>query len=411
MKSRLLMLVLGACLLFSGFGANITIPSIELATYILGIDHEMIMITDSSMDFLIDGGYKFGAKITLGVDGFIALPGDTATGPEKGTINLPLSLKYTEIIVRDLFGVPLDLSYFIGEGSNLCYGDEFSRLFGTPVIQSAFTPPLYISDPLLFYQNPILNYRGIHRINGNGIKLQYHPLEGGFGFEWYLYQDHNFRESYEIETATGIMNLNMIFLDTGWYASDMRFFLNTEIFKMEVFIGGSIDSGSFQGCWRGGALFFFGLGPVDIMAEVGLPTLDFGNIGGLEMFYILYEMRIHAGPITITPTIFSHPATYLQQPNMDNTERIDFAMDLSVFDPRKDFISFGFEGAMTTFFLFSMDDPPWVLFLSPHITFATPGVSWEIKLRTTLWDSTMTSFDPQTFITSMQGVMSIRAEL
>lgn len=374
------------------------------------------MITDSEMDILIEGGYKFGGRISFGFDGFLTLPGEYIPPPplppplpSSGTISMPLSFKAAELMVRDIGGIGLDFSYFIGESSYLCYGDDFNEYFGTTMLESTYTPPpiINLAAPFSF-----IEYRGIHRINGTGVKLTYVPDEAIFGLEYFLYQDHNFKisESYGVNGGTTIiLNSSIDYLDTGWYGTDLRLFLNFENIKIEAFGGGSIDSGSGTGYFRFGSLFFASAGPFDFLLEAGIPWLDPLAIGGLEMWFILFETRIAAGPITITPTVFAHPATYMHNYTATETNVIDFSLDIAVNNPRKDFISFGLETTWSTSYLLFSSTPGWVLYGSPYITLATPGVSWEIKARSTVWDSTMASFDFGNYLTSIQGVVSIRA--
>ena len=73
MKRIIGLVIIGLIFAGAGFAANITIPSIELTTYLFRdtTNDEFVMITDSELDILIEGGYKFGGKVSIGFDGFI----------------------------------------------------------------------------------------------------------------------------------------------------------------------------------------------------------------------------------------------------------------------------------------------------------------------------------------------------
>lgn len=409
MKRICLLLVLFATLLSPAFGTNIKIPTLDITTQIYGFGGELIMTTSTQMDIVVEGGYKFGGKIVLGFDGFVAFPYVEQTMPI-------LTFKAVSLTARDIFGSALDFSYFVGINDYVCYGDDFSRLFGTPFIQSNYKASYGTGIGPAYY-------KGLHRINGNGIKLEYFAPEEPLGFSWYLYQDQNFVQNYlftyDVFDFTDpaepvylyslpIVNLNIFNFDVGYFSTDVRFFLNFEGFKLEATAGGTIDSGTGAFYARFGALLYFGVEAVDFLIEAGIPKLDFSAPFGLDLFYILFESRINIGPVSIIPTVFFRPSQYLQQATGDDN-KIDFNLNLGIFNPRRDFISFGFEGNFQTAGLLTSPTPAYALFVLPYVTLATPGVYWELKLRFTLLDSTTTMSFEKIF-ESIQGLISIRAE-
>ena len=99
MKRRLFFLIVIAGLLSPAFGTDITIPSIEIATRIYGAGGQLVVDTDTQMDIVVEGGYKFGGKVVLGFDGYIALQSVEQTLP-------PVTFKAVSLSAREIFGIP-----------------------------------------------------------------------------------------------------------------------------------------------------------------------------------------------------------------------------------------------------------------------------------------------------------------
>jgi hypothetical protein len=403
MKRLLIGIMLATALLVPAFGINIRIPSMQVTTMLFAYNGKLVTQTQTEMDLLVEGGYKFAGNIVIGFDGVMGFLSD----PSYGQVLPPLSFKALSLEVRDIFGAPLTLSYFLGVNDYLCYGNDFPRLFGTGYIEPSYRAFYY--SPLLSYY--AYEYRGIHRVNGNGIKVELQSPEMPFGFMLYVYQDHNFVTSRPVIdiTATPVINLNVLFYNTGLYSADARFLFNTEVFKAEIFAGGTVESGTWTGYARFGALAYVGLGAVDFLLIGGLPQLDFVSPFDINLFYILFESRINAGPISIIPSAFMRPARYLQEANPLEEGRIDFNLTIAVFNPRRDPVSFGVEGNLATAGIFSGSTPAFQLNVLPFIAFATPGVFWEIKVGMTVWDSTVT-LTMDDFLASLRGGISIKAE-
>ncbi len=403
MKRLLIGIILATALLVPAFGINIRIPSMQVTTMLFAYNGKLVTQTQTEMDLLVEGGYKFAGNIVIGFDGVMGFLSD----PSFGQTLPPLSFKALSLEVRDIFGAPLTLSYFLGTNDYLCYGNDFPRLFGTGYIEPSYRAFYYA--PLLSYY--AYEYRGIHRVNGNGIKVEFQSPEMPFGFMLYVYQDHNFVTARPVidATVTPVVNLNVLFYNTGLYSADARFLFNTEVFKAEIFAGGTVESGTWTGYARCGALAYVGLGAVDFLLVGGLPQLDFASPFDINLFFILFESRINAGPISITPSAFMRPSRYLQEANPLEEGRIDFNLSVAVFNPRRDPVSFGVEGNLATAGIFSGSTPAFQVNVLPFIAFATPGVFWEIKMGMTVWDSTVT-LTMDDFLASLRGGISIKAE-
>lgn len=404
--------LLGLCLgllTVAAFATNIKIPSLEIATSIYNNGSELVMFTKAQMDMVVEGGYKFGGRVVFGFDGFLFYPDSAQFMPQ-------LSFKAAGLTVRNLFDAPLSFSYFVGENDYVCYGDDFVRLFGTTYLQSNYQASYEViidntvSPPVTYFYN----YKGLHRINGNGIKLEYSSPDEPFGFAWYLYHDHNF--AYSFLTPGSPVNFNVLYFDTGYYSSDLRVFLNFQGFKFEGFVGGTINSENAELGMRCGSLFYFGVDDVNFLLVAGLPALNSHTAFDLSLFYILFEARVSLGPVTIIPTVFFRPSWYLQKDNTDLTHvttseanRIDFNLNLSIFNPRRDLISFGLEGNLQTKDLLTSPSAQFHLFVLPYITLATPGVYWDIKVAFPLMFSNL-FLSLEHIFSHAVGLINIRAE-
>ena len=73
--------------------------------------------------------------------------------------------------IRDLFGLPLDFSFFIGGNDVLCRGDAFPVVFGTVPIGTTYRGLMYFPDLTL---STVYN-GGIHAVRGTGIKVDVSP--------------------------------------------------------------------------------------------------------------------------------------------------------------------------------------------------------------------------------------------
>jgi hypothetical protein len=214
--------------------------------------------------------------------------------------------------------------------------------------------------------------------------------------------------SFDTTLTPVFFNTNYLFYNTGAYACDLRFLLNTEAFKLEAFGGGSINTNGWSGYIRFGLLAYVGLGPVDFLIEAGVPNFDFVSGVGIDLVYALFESRLNLGPISITPTVFMHPNQYLQQDTPDSINQIDFNLNLALFNPRRDPFSFGVEGNFVTYNLLT-GGLTYQLMARPFISFATAGIYWEIKASMRILDSAG-AMTFQDMLASIQGLITVKAQ-
>jgi hypothetical protein len=279
----------------SVFGANLFVPQFELVTRgFVNDEGDFDLMTRGDISFLAEGGYKLGGKIMLGFsnDNLTVNTEELETGATTDEIIsylnsvTPLYFKLASVTMRDLFSLPLNLTYFTGESDRFATGDDFVALFGSSTFATRYRGYLYFPEST--------QYNGLHGVTGTGL-----AFDTNFGTTWnntYLYAYEN-----------GI-------LGSGNYSFDFRSLINTENFKMEAFAGATIgkDAGDL-GIYRGGLLLFLKAGDTgEFFTQIGIPRWDpVSDPVDMTLFYFLFEPRVKFSALSIILTFFWHPSYYL----------------------------------------------------------------------------------------------------
>jgi len=364
--------LLGMLLLpsLAAFPANLVVPSLELLTRGVVENTTLVLKSYGQMDLSIEGGYKFGGR--LGVT-YTSGTGDLERAASKS-----LSFSGASIIVKDVFSLPLDISYFIGQNDTLCSGEGFSTAFGTAQIMTSYRGFMYFPAGVI--------YDGIYSVNGTGTRIDIAPSRESLLFSLYAYEDTH-------PPSTGPVAL-------GMFSGDFRVLVNFEPIKMEGFIGGSYSSAAAaNGRYRGGMLFFWNNGPLELLAQIGLPVFD-PNVDTLtlDLFYFLFEPRLHLGFLSVVPTFFLHPISYEQNKNL--TEQGSFDINLNIY--AGDLSKSSLRGGLETLLNYKSATGDIVIKTSPYVGFATPGALWTFKICATL--------SPFDFTNMLEGFVGVRAE-
>jgi hypothetical protein len=132
---------------------------------------------------------------------------------------------------------------------------------------------------------------------------------------------------------------------------------------------------------------------VEFFAQVGVPEWDPYSTFSINLFYLLFEPRLHLGQFSIVPTFFWHPAYYLQFYNPSEVGNFDVNINTYVGDLVTTAVRGGLEGNVK--FQSSSLTTAGVLqtIVSPYVSFATPGVVWTLKLNFKLFPLVSTFFD------------------
>lgn len=352
---RIALLAMLCAGLASTHAANLTIPRFHLLTRGASDGGLFVLQTQADIDIQMGGGYKFGGQLSLSLaSSNLEEPSEPGPVYDQATIAAALrnrlGLRSASVIVRDLFGLPLDASYFVGEHSRLVNGDIFPTQFGTTIVASDVRGLLYFPTGVA--------YNGLHAIDGTGILLSSPGLAPWLFVDAALYQD--------------------AYLGPGYYSTDVRAALNFSRFKVETFVGASFPQAAW-GLYRGGLLLFYSTGQGgEFLTQIGVPRWAPVTDGELNIddFYILFEPRVHIGLISIVLTLFWHPEYYVQAPTNDRGAT-DIIMRFIAGDVQTNSVSGGLESAIRLRPSDATDQLR--VSVSPFVSISTSGVLWDMK--------------------------------
>ena len=358
------------------FPASIVVPTMEMITHGSTVGGQFILQTYGNFDIVIQGGYKFGGSISVGLLNNTNLENLGLSPTTSGGINF----LGAEMTIRDVFSAPVSVTYFIGQTDTFGSGVGFAE-FSAPAIMTRYRGFQYFPSTDL---TTVPIYDGIYQVQGTGVKVEITPKENFISFDFYLYED-----------------THPAFLTLGSYSSDLRFLLNTDNVRLEAFLGGTYSSSSLYGIYRGGFLFYAANPSVEFLAQIGIPEWDpdLDPRFSVNLFYLLVEERVHFGIFSIVPTVFWHPAYYNQQSYPTELGTFDVNLNMYLADASKTSFQCGLEGN----FRFQSSAGTFAMKASPWLGFATPGVLWNVKINANLW--------PFSLSTLFDAFIGVRAEL
>jgi hypothetical protein len=343
-------------------GANLSVPSMLMYTRGYMNQGTFVLSSFGSMDLLVEGGYKFGAQATFGFESD-SLENDTA-------VEQVLTFKLAKVVIRDIFGLPVDFAYFSGENATFASGDAFPQRFGATPFATDFRGYRYFPEGI--------RYDGIHTVDGTGGEISTMPTDWLFA-ALYAYQD--------------------AYIGAGYYSGDLRGMLSFPRVKLEAFVGGTYPSATY-GVYRGGLLFYYDTGSGgEFLTQIGIPRWDPMTAFGIDLFYFLFEPRVHVDPLTIFVTLFWHPEYYLQQAT-NELGSVDINVKF-LFGDRTVHTATG--GVETTFAVRTTQAEQFSAKVSPFVSIVTAGVLWDIKVNVNLFPFDLNNI--------AEGIIGIRAEL
>jgi len=347
---------------FALSGANISIPELKLLTRGVIEDSTLNLNTRGDMTLRIEGGYKFGGQLDLGIN---------SNSLNSSTAEEALNFKSASVISRNPFQLPLSFTYFVGGMDTFCSGKRFPKIFGTKNIASKYSGYIYFKDNI--------NYDGIHTVDGTGFKIETSGLSNWFYTSLSTYQDS--------------------MLGTGRYSSDLNFMLNTEYFKMESFVGASYPVSDY-GYYRGGMMLYYTTNKGgEFFTQIGIPRFDpMVDDFTIENFYFLFEPRVIIDPMSIILTVFLHPKYYMQT-TTNETGSVDVNVDFGIGNVQKSPFSGGIEG---NFAYLTHEENKIRVLASPYFSLVSSGVIWDFKINTKVYPFKMSNL--------FEGFIGIRAE-
>ncbi|MDR1286941.1 MAG: hypothetical protein LBK08_04955 [Treponema sp.] len=378
---------------FSLFGAEITVPRLELATRgRVNDDGEFALATNAIADIALDGGYKFGVRLGLSFTAadlgkafayrsfrFLPVPPGTAVSDlEYNSLtdqmnsamdnSAFLSFRSAKATARDLFSLPLELSYFIGHGDTFGSGEEFAARYGLFQVPTDFTGFYYFPDGIGGDINR--RYEGIYQARGTGFSFAltrwnvFVPL-------FYVYQN---LAAFEDGTYSFTGNR---------FSGDLRLLFNGNGLSVEAF-GGVTGGRDPRIQFRGGLLAFFSSGAdTDLLLEAGIPGWEKGSEFGADHLYFLIEPRLRFGIMAFHLTFFYHPLVYQGVRTNDERGRADINFKIIAGDP----VSTGIQGGIENTLGVKVDDyDALTVRFSPFVSFISNGLQWNVKLRINVTD-------------------------
>jgi hypothetical protein len=369
------------------FGAEITVPRLEIASRGRVINGDFSFATDAQVDIALEGGYKYGVILGLSfMTGdlgkalayrrlrFDPMPGSgSVTAAEynemAGKMNAildnqaVLSFRVAEATARDVFNLPLELSYFIGYYDSFCSGQEFADRYGLYYIPTDFTSFYYFPEGI--GGDPFRRYNGIYEVQGTGLVTTLTALEK-FVPMLYLYQ------SLPATEGGGLS------FSRSRYSGDLRVILNLERFKLEAFGGITGGSGSNLQVRAGALAFFSSEGGADFLVQAGIPGWENGDDFGIDNLYFLVEPRIKIGILALHTTFFYHPLMYTGVKTAGERGRADVNIKFMFGDPVLDAVQ---GGAEFTFYLKAADQGDVNIWAGPFLKFVGAGLQWNFKFR------------------------------
>jgi hypothetical protein len=353
-------------LLLPGFnlpleGAEITVPRLEIATMGSIGSAAPTLASMAAVDIALDGGYKYQAYLGLSFES------DNLEKALADRMNnqAVLSFRIARATARDLFNLPLDLSYFTGTTGYFCSGDDFVSYFGTAPVGTEFRGFFY------FPQGGDISrqHNGIHRVRGTGLSFVLTPWERVLPMA-YLYQDFSF-----VDPRTGIA-------EPGRYSGDLRVLINLDQVKLEGFAGGTVGPDK-PGVLRGGLLALFNSGRgTNFLLQCGVPGWDTQNPLSINNVFFLMEPRVDFNILRLTVTFFYHPAQLRAAPPEQGGADVNLKLSAG------DIAASAPEGGLETTLGLKVDDIEDVsVRLSPFISFVSSGLRWDAKVRFNLLGS------------------------
>lgn len=367
---------------FLSFSAELTVPSLEMASTGTIQNGTFSLSSIAQADIALSGGYKYGGLLRLAFSsrdlekalGYGRTSLKPATGnPTQEEYNAlldrfnnlaALQFKLAQVTARKPFDLPLEMSYFIGFSDTFCSGEDFPQLFGSVPITTEFKGFSYF--PQGIGGNPAYQYNGIHQAIGTGLHLSLLPWKHVVPM-LYLYQDSAF-----INESTGIP-------ESGRYSGDLRLLVNSDYVKFEAFAGATAPYGDY-GMYRGGLLAFFTTGTgADFLAQVGIPGWEAGTALKVDNLYFLFEPRLSIGLFALHITLFYHPVRYLQLLNPEERGATDINAKLLIGDILKYRLQGGLESTVNL--RSGSSNNTLDLRISPFLSVVTEGIRWDVKLR------------------------------
>ena len=340
-------------ILWSAAAAEITVPRLEMASRGRVDSGDFVLSSFLSADFALSGGYKYAFLLGFSLE-----------IPDIANLNNQslLGFRVAKATARDIFGLPLELSYFLGSGDDFCSGDEFSSRFGLSPFGTDFRGFFYFPEGIGGIATN--QYNGIYGARGTGFSF---ALTKWDKFIPMLYFYQNFTDS----------EPNHVFNDENYYSGDLRLLFHHNWLRMETFGGASFNS-SMETSLRGGLMLHLDAGNgTEFFAQAGIPGWITSEKFSIDNLFFLIEPRLRLNLLRVTVTFFYHPLEYLHVRTDDERGKADINIKFQYGN-----LDSGLTGGVETGGELKLDgSTDFVFCVSPFVSFISSGLRWDAKIR------------------------------
>ena len=370
------------------FAADFTLPRMEMSSRGWIKDGDFTVSSVLLADLALTGGYKYAfllgfsleapdiAKAFMYRNFSVELIDTGGTGVSDNEYNTlaerinnqaVLSFRAAKATVRDIFSLPLELSYFFGADDNFCNGDDFSSRFGISPVGTDFRGFFYF--PQGIGGNPARRYNGIHSVHGTGFSFALTKWEHLIPI-FYIYVNFPF--------SAGLTNSTAFFGESGdnLYSTDLRLLFHYNWLRLEAF-GGITLSSTMATSIRGGLMAHIAGNGAEFLVQAGIPGCTVGEEFSIDNIYFLIEPRLRSGFFGMTLTFFYHPVEYLHVVTEDEKGKANINIKFLFGN-----LDSGFSGGIETggeLKVHGLED--FEFYIAPLATFYSSGLRWDAKIR------------------------------
>ena len=363
--------------------AEITIPRLELGSRgWFNDDGEFAVSSRIALDIALSGGYKYSFLLGLSLEApdiakaiahrnfqlgpFTAAPtADDLNAIIEHQKNMAyIGFRVAKASIKNMFNLPLSMSYFVGSGDDFCTGDDFSSLFGVYSFSTDYRGFFYF--PTGIGGNMTRQYNGIHGAKGTGLSFAITKWDHIVIPMFYIYQDFALFPGISSGGKTGV----------NQYSGDIRVLFHRNWLSFETLGGVTWNSDRDVKIRMGLMLHFAGKG-VEFFAQAGITSWKIGEGINVDNMFFLIEPRLRFRLFAIYVTFFYHPVEYVHIVEMNEQGMADFNVKF-MFGKEDSGFTAGME-ATVELKTDNLDD--FLVRLSPFASFTSGGLLWETKLR------------------------------
>ena len=365
--------------------AEITIPRLELGSRgWFNDDGEFAVSSRISLDIALAGGYKYSFLLGLSLEApdiakaiahrnysFTPYPDsqpmlgeDVNAVIEHQKNQAYIGFRVAKATIKNMFNLPLSMSYFVGSGDDFCTGDDISSMFGVYPFGTDYKGFFYF--PTGIGGNMMRQYNGIHGAKGTGLSLAITKWDNIVIPMFYIYQDFALFPNFSSLGASGI----------NQYSGDIRVLFHWNWLSFEALGGVTWNSDMDVKIRMGLMLYLAGKG-VEFFAQAGITSWKTGEKINVDNMFFLIEPRLRFRIFAIHVTFFYHPVEYLHIEEQKEQGMADFNVKFMFGKENAGFTA----GLETTVELKTDNMDDFLFRLSPFGSFTSGGLLWETKLR------------------------------